>query len=83
MSEFYNENSHIYVFYKGERVPWIVPGLKKGDVLQLDPATFTPDMLPKGRIKDGDVTMVPIPKIPRPHLPPKGRLCGADPRKVL
>ena len=64
MTDILREESHIYVFYKGERVPWIVPGLKNGDVLKLDPATFTPDMLPKGRIKDGDVTMVPIPKVP-------------------
>ena len=52
------------VFYKGQRMPWYIPGMKAGESINLDPETFSPVMLPKGRIENGDQVMVPVPDIP-------------------
>lgn len=53
------------VFYKGNRVRFFIPGLKEGENINLDPATFRPEMLPKRQIRmDGDHTLLPIPVLP-------------------
>ena len=53
------------VYYKGQRMPWFIPGMKSGEEINLDPATFDPSMLPQGRIDMGkDLTMIRIPDVP-------------------
>ena len=52
------------VYYQGKRVPWIIPGIKPEESINLDPASFSPDMLPKGRLLLGNDTYVRIPRIP-------------------
>ncbi len=54
------------VFYKGRRMSWYIPGLDRDATIELDPVTFTPDMLPQGRIEQGQQPpLIRIPKIPR------------------
>lgn len=53
------------VFYKGNRVPWTVPGINSDESINLDPADFHPDMLPRGRVDAGpNMTLIRIPKVP-------------------
>ena len=51
------------VFYKGERVPWTIPGMDPKESIRLDPATFNPDILPQGRI-DAGTKLIRIPTVP-------------------
>ena len=51
------------VFHKGTRVPWIIPGADPDAYINLDYDTFTPDLLPKGKIIMGDDSLVRIPQI--------------------
>ncbi len=54
------------VFYKGRRMSWYIPGLDRDATIELDPVTFTPDMLPQGRIEQGQQPpLIRIPQIPR------------------
>lgn len=53
------------VYYEGGRVSWIIPGMKPGEDINLDPKSFSPKMLPRRRIEmDRDHTLVAIPDIP-------------------
>ena len=53
------------VYYEGGRVSWVIPGLKVGEDINLDPKSFNPKMLPRRRIEmDRDHTLVAIPDIP-------------------
>ena len=36
------------VFYKGQRVLWTIPGIDPNSNINLDPASFRPEMLPEG-----------------------------------
>ena len=46
-------------------MPWLIPGLKETENINLDPATFRPEMLPKRSIRTGrDQTLVAIPTMP-------------------
>lgn len=53
------------VYYKGQRMPWFIPGTKSGEEINLDPATFDPRTLPQGRIDvSADTSLIRIPTLP-------------------
>lgn len=53
------------VYYKGQRVSWLIPGMKSREDISLDPKNFDPHLLPQRRIElDQDHTLVIIPDIP-------------------
>ena len=55
------------VYYCGTRMPWYIPGMDSNQTVYLDPATFDPKMLPKGKIEQGRdaIPMVVIPNVPK------------------
>ena len=53
------------VFYKGKLMPWLVPGMKNGENINLDPVTFRPEMLPRRTIRmTSDKSLVAVPVLP-------------------
>ena len=50
----------MYVYFNGKRVSWYIPGVDPDQTVKLDTATFTPKMLPKGRIEQGGNSPPPI-----------------------
>ena len=54
------------VYFNGKRMPWYIPGMDPDKTVKLDPVTFTPEMLPKGRIEQGagNPPLVVIPDVP-------------------
>jgi len=56
----------MYVYFNGKRVSWYIPGVNPDQTVKLDTATFTPKMLPKGRIEQGGNSppLIVIPDVP-------------------
>lgn len=53
------------VYYKGKKMPWLIPGMKSTEDINLDPVTFDPRMLPQRRIvMSSDMAMIRIPDVP-------------------
>ena len=53
------------VYYQGKRMPWLIPGIKEEENINLDPTTFRPETLPKRIIRMSmDKSLIAIPTLP-------------------